>query len=183
MGRVLVIEDHQPLARSLQRGLQEEGFVVDIAHDGQEGEDRARTADYDVIILDLILPREDGLSLLGRWRREGLTCHVLILTARSSIEDKVRGLDKGADDYLTKPFVLKELVARLRALVRRSHHVKDTVLRTHDLEIDTRARTVRRGGRAIHLTPCEYALLELLARHRGQVVSRSRIEEHLSMGE
>jgi DNA-binding response OmpR family regulator len=152
---------------------------VDVAHDGEEGNYKARTAEYDVIILDLMLPKTDGLSLLQGWRREGLTTHVLVLTARGSIDDKVRGLDFGADDYLTKPFELEELLARLRALIRRGHQVKDPVLRLHDLEIDTAARTVKRAGQPIHLTPREYALLEFLAFHPGRVVTRTMIWEHL----
>jgi DNA-binding response OmpR family regulator len=177
--RVLLIEDHKPLVRALRRGLEEEGFAVDTAFDGEEGAFKAQTADYDVIILDLMLPKEDGLSLLQRWRRAGLKSHVLVLTARSGIEDKVRGLNLGADDYLTKPFELDELLARLRALVRRGHQIKDPVVRVHDLEINTATRTVKRGGQSIHLTPREYALLEFLAFHRGKVVTRSMIWEHL----
>jgi DNA-binding response OmpR family regulator len=177
--RLLLVEDHKPLVRALKRGLEEEGFAVDIAFDGEEGAYKARTANYDVIILDVMLPKEDGLSLLRRWRQDGLSTHVLVLTARSSIEDKVRGLDLGADDYLAKPFELEELLARLRALVRRGHQVKDPVLRVHDLEIDTVARTVKRAGQSIHLTPREFALLQFLAYHRGKVVTRSMIWEHL----
>jgi DNA-binding response OmpR family regulator len=177
--RVLLIEDHKPLVRNLQRGLEEEGFAVDTALDGEEGGYKAKTAEYDVIILDLMLPKVDGLTLLQNWRRAGLKTHVLVLTARGGIDDKVRGLDLGADDYLTKPFQLEELLARLRALVRRTHHIKDPVLRVHDLEIDTAGRTVKRGGQPIRLTPREYALLEFLAFHRGKVVSRSMIWEHL----
>src|SRR5579871_6894265 len=177
--RVLLVEDHKPLARALRQGLEEEGFAVDLATDGPEGDFKARSAEYDVIILDVMLPGIDGLTLLQRWRRDGLTAHVLVLTARGSIEDKVRGLDLGADDYLTKPFELEELLARLRALIRRTHQVKDPVMRIHDLEIDTTARTVKRAGQSIHLTPREYSLLEFLAYHRGKVVSRSMIWEHL----
>jgi DNA-binding response OmpR family regulator len=177
--RVLLIEDHKPLVRALKQGLEEEGFAVDVAYDGEEGNYKAQTANYDIIILDLMLPKEDGLSLLQRWRRDGMTSHVLVLTARGSIEDKVKGLDLGADDYLTKPFELEELFARLRALIRRGHQVKDPVIRVLDLEIDTATRTVRRAGQAVHLTPREYALLEFLAFHRGRVVSRSMIWEHL----
>jgi DNA-binding response OmpR family regulator len=177
--RVLLIEDHKPLVRALRQGLEEEGFAVDVAHDGEEGNYKARTAEYDVIILDLMLPKTDGLSLLQGWRRDGLKTHVLVLTARGSIEDKVRGLDLGADDYLTKPFGMEELLARLRALIRRGHQVKDPVLRIHDLEIDTAARTVKRAGQPIHLTPREYALLEFLAFHPGRVVTRTMIWEHL----
>jgi DNA-binding response OmpR family regulator len=126
-----------------------------------------------------MLPKVDGLTLLKEWRRSGMSSHVLVLTAKNSIEDKVHGLDLGADDYLTKPFQLQELLARLRALIRRGHQVKDPLLRVYDLEIDTAARTVKRAGHPIHLTPREYALLQFLAFHRGRVVSRSMIWEHL----
>ena len=177
--RVLLIEDHKPMIRALKRGLEEEGFAVDTAEDGDEGDYKARTANYDVIILDLMLPKKDGLSLLKDWRRSGMNTHVLCLTARDTLEDKVNGLDLGADDYLTKPFQLEELMARMRALIRRGHQVKDPILRVYDLEIDTAARTVKRGGQSIHLTPREYALLQFLAFHRGKVVSRSMIWEHL----
>src|SRR5207302_2061349 len=128
---------------------------------------------------DRMLPKIDGLALLQRWRKDGLTAHVLILSARGALEDKVSGLDSGADDYLAKPFELSELVARLRALIRRGHQVKDPILRIVDLEIDTAARTVKRGGQTIHLTPREYGLLEFLAFHRGKVVTRTMIWNHL----
>jgi DNA-binding response OmpR family regulator len=177
--RVLLVEDHKPLVRALKQGLEEEGFAVDVSYDGEEGDYKARTAEYDVIVLDLMLPKIDGLTLLQRWRRDGIKTHVLVLTARGNVDEKVRGLDLGADDYLTKPFELEELLARLRALIRRGHEVKDPVIRVCDLEIDTSARTVKRAGQAIHLTPREYALLQFLAFHRGRVVSRSMIWEHL----
>jgi DNA-binding response OmpR family regulator len=177
--RVLLIEDHKPLVRALRQGLEEEGFAVDVASDGQEGDFKARTAEYDVVILDIMLPKEDGLSLLQRWRKDGITTHILVLTARGSMEDKVKGLDLGADDYMTKPFELEELLARLRALIRRGHQVKSPLIRVHDLEIDTASRTVKRSGKSIHLTPREYALLEFLAFHRGKVTTRSMIWEHL----
>jgi DNA-binding response OmpR family regulator len=177
--RVLLIEDHKPLVRVLRQGLEEEGFAVDTALDGEEGDFKARSAQYDVIILDLMLPKKDGLTLLKEWRTTGLGSHVLVLTAKGMLEDKVRGLDIGADDYLTKPFELEELLARLRALIRRTHQVKDPVLRILDLEIDTAARSVKRAGQTIHLTPREYALLQFLAYHRGKVVSRTMIWEHL----
>jgi len=177
--KVLLVEDHKPLARALKQGLEEEGFAVDVAVDGEEGNYKATTASYDVIILDLMLPKIDGLQLLQKWRKEGLQTHVLILTAKGTLEDRVKGLDLGADDYLTKPFEVDELLARVRALVRRGHHVKDPVIRIHDLEIDTAARTVKRAGKWIHLTPREYALLEFLAFHTGKVVTRPMIWEHL----
>jgi DNA-binding response OmpR family regulator len=177
--KVLLVEDHKPMVRALRQGLEEEGFAVDAATDGEEADYKATTASYDVIILDLMLPKVDGLSLLQKWRRAGMAAHVLVLTARGGIDDKVKGLDLGADDYLTKPFQWEELLARLRALIRRGHQVKDPILRVCDLEIDTAARTVKRAGQPIHLTPREYALLQFLAFHRGKVVSRSMIWEHL----
>jgi DNA-binding response OmpR family regulator len=177
--RVLLVEDHKPLVRALRQGLEEEGYAVDVAYDGEEANYKAGTVEYDVVILDIMLPKIDGLTLLHRWRKDGLKGHVLMLTARDQLDDKVKGLDAGADDYLTKPFELEELLARVRALVRRRHEVKDPVLRIFDLEIDTAARTVKRAGQPIHLTPREYGLLEFLAFHRGRVVTRTMIWEHL----
>ncbi len=177
--RVLLVEDHKPLVRALRQGLEEEGYAVDVAYDGEEADYKIGTVEYDVIVLDIMLPKVDGLTLLKKWRKSGLKAHVLMLTARDQLEDKVKGLDTGADDYLTKPFELEELLARVRALVRRGHQVKDPVLRVFDLEIDTAARTVKRAGQSIHLTPREYGLLEFLAFHRGRVVTRTMIWEHL----
>jgi DNA-binding response OmpR family regulator len=178
--RVLLIEDHKPLRRAIKQGLEEEGFAVDAAADGEEGDFKARTAEYDVIILDLMLPKIDGLTLLQKWRHDGIKTHVLILSARAGIEDKVKGLDLGADDYLSKSSLgLEELSARLRALIRRTHQVKDPLVKIFDLEIDTASRSVKRGGHTIHLTPREFALLEFMAFHRGKVVTRSMIWEHL----
>ena len=177
--RVLLVEDNKHLARALRQGLEEEGFAVDAAEDGEEADHKAKTTNYDAIVLDLMLPKKDGLSLLRGWRSNGVKSHVLVLTARGTLDDKVKGLDTGADDYLTKPFELEELLARLRALIRRGHQVKDPVLRIHDLEIDTAARTVKRAGQSVHLTPREYALLQFLAFHTGRVVTRSMIWEHL----
>lgn len=177
--RVLLVEDHQPLVRALRQGLEEEGFAVDVATDGEEADVKCRTTSYDAIILDIMLPKVDGLTLLKQWRSAGIATHVIMLTARGSTQDKVAGLNTGADDYLTKPFELDELLARLRALIRRGHQQKDPILRCYDLEIDTAARSVRRSGQVIHLTPREYALLEFLAFHRGKVVTRSMIWDHL----
>jgi DNA-binding response OmpR family regulator len=177
--KVLLVEDHKPLARALKQGLEEEGFAVDTAFDGEEGHYKATTGEYDVIVLDLMLPKVDGLTLLQNWRKSGLSAHVLVLTAKGAVEDKVRGLDMGADDYLAKPFELEELLARVRALVRRGHQVKSPIIRVRDLEIDTAARTVKRSGKDIHLTPREYSLLEFLAFHQGKVVTRPMIWEHL----
>ena len=177
--RILLVEDNKPLARALRQGLEEEGFAVDLSEDGEDADHKARVTSYDAIILDLMLPKKDGLTVLKGWRQSGMQTHVLVLTARGSLDDKVKGLDTGADDYLTKPFELEELLARLRALVRRGHSVKDPVLRVHDLSIDTAARTVKRAGKPIHLTPKEYAVLEFLAYHAGKVVSRTMIWDHL----
>jgi DNA-binding response OmpR family regulator len=177
--RLLLVEDHKPLARALRQGLEEEGFAVDIAFDGDEAGHKAAGTNYDVIVLDLMLPKKDGLTLLKEWRSAGNQTHVIVLTARGALDDKVKGLDIGADDYLTKPFELEELLARIRALIRRRHQTKDPVLRIYDLVIDTAARTVKRGGLNIHLTPREYSLLEFLAYNRGKVVTRTMIWEHL----
>jgi len=177
--RLLLVEDAAPLLRALRQGLEEEGFAVDTAVDGEEADIKARTTQYDVIILDIMLPKVDGLTLLKRWRNGGISTHVLLLTARGSTGDKVTGLDSGADDYLAKPFELDELLARIRALVRRGHQKKDPTLRVHDLVLDTAARGVTRSGKKIALTPREYALLEFLAFHAGRVVTRTMIWEHL----
>ncbi len=177
--RLLLVEDNKMLVRALRQGLEEEGFAVDIAVDGEEADHKAKTTSYDLIILDLMLPKKDGLELLKSWRSAGMQSHVIVLTARGTLEDKVKGLDLGADDYLTKPFELGELLARIRALIRRGHQVKDPILQVHDLTIDTTARVVKRSGQAIHLTPREYALLEFLAYHAGKVVTRTMIWEHL----
>jgi DNA-binding response OmpR family regulator len=177
--RVLLVEDQAALVKALRVGLEEEGFAVDAAFDGDEADAKARTTQYDVIVLDIMLPKVDGLTLLKRWRGAGIATHVMMLTAKGTLDDKVTGLDVGADDYLTKPFELEELLARIRALIRRGHQVKDPLIKIFDLTIDTAARRVDRAGQSIHLTPREYALLEFLAFHRGKVVTRTMIWEHL----
>lgn len=177
--RLLLVEDQPALLKALRQGLEEEGFAVDTAMDGEDADIKARTTQYDVIVLDVMLPKKDGLTLLKGWRQAGIPTHVLMLTARTALDDKVAGLDTGADDYLTKPFELEELLARVRALIRRRHQVKDPLIKIFDLTIDTAARRVIRNGTSVHLTPREYALLEFLAFHRGKVVTRSMIWEHL----
>lgn len=177
--RLLVIEDSQRLRRWVSRGLRNKGFSVDEAADGEHGLQLATDNDYDVILLDLMLPGIDGLTLLESLRRAGHTVHVLILTAKDTVEDRVRGLNTGADDYLVKPFAFDELLARVQALVRRRYNVKDPRLMAGDLEIDTALRVARRHGETVSLRPREYALLEYLALHRGQVVTRAQIEEHI----
>ena len=177
--RILLVEDQASLLKALRQGLEEEGFAVDTAADGEEADVKARTTEYDAIVLDIMLPKVDGLTLLKQWRASGVNTHVLLLTARGTLADRVTGLDTGADDYLTKPFELDELLARVRALVRRGHFVKTPILKVGDLSIDTAARQVERAGQKIHLTPREYALLEFLAFHKGKVVTRTMIWEHL----
>jgi DNA-binding response OmpR family regulator len=178
--RVLLVEDNPQLLKAVRQGLEEEGFAVDVATDGEEADVKCRSTSYDVVVLDIMLPKVDGLTLLKRWRAAGIDTHVLMLTAKGTSTDKVTGLDTGADDYMCKALLdMDELFARVRALVRRGHQQKDPVLRCHDLEIDTAARNVKRAGKPIHLTPREYALLEFLAFHRGKVVTRSMIWEHL----
>jgi DNA-binding response OmpR family regulator len=180
--RLLLVEDSLRLQRSLGLGLRRLGYALDIAADGAEGLRLAESNAYDVIILDLMLPGLDGLSLLRRLREGGGDAHVLILTARDTVDERVRGLQTGADDFLVKPFAFAELLARVQALVRRRHGQKNPRLSVGPLEIDTAARTVSREGAPLALTPREYALLEYLATRQGQVVSRDEIEEHLYEG-
>jgi DNA-binding response OmpR family regulator len=177
--RILLIEDYDLLRESVTQGLQEAGFAVDACADGEEGLWLAESSDYDVIILDLMLPRLDGLSVLKRLRIKGKQTHVLILTAKGTSEDRVTGLELGADDYLVKPFIFAELLARVRALVRRRYDAKSPVIRVGDMEIDTLARKVCRGGESVELSAREYALLEFLALRAGQVVTRTDIWEHV----
>jgi DNA-binding response OmpR family regulator len=177
--RLLLVEDYLPLVRSVSQGLREAGYAVDTATDGVAGLERARASIYDAIILDLMLPKLDGFTVLERLRAEQNATPVLVLTARDRVDDKVKGLDLGADDYLAKPFAFAELLARVRAIIRRHYQSPANTIRIGDLEIDTRARTVRRAGAPILLSAREYALLEYLAARQGQVVSRSEIWDHV----
>lgn len=177
--RVLVVEDYEVIRDGLIEGLKREGFAVDATGDGDEGKWFAETNDYDLILLDLMLPGCDGLEILRSIRAAGKLAPVLLLTARDEVADRVRGLDLGADDYLVKPFAIAELMARVRALIRRRYGARNPLLTIDDLVIDTSARTVQRASHTIALTPREYALLELLAMKAGQVVGRSEIWEHL----
>lgn len=177
--RILIVEDYAPLRDSIRQILEEEGYAVDVAADGDEGLWLARDGSHDVIVLDLMLPGVDGVEILRTLRREGSGVHVLILTARDTVDDRVRGLDAGADDYLVKPFAMAELLSRIRALIRRSYDRKDPLLRIGDLEVDTASQRAVRGGRALELTAREYALLEYLALRAGEVVSRSEVWEHI----
>ncbi len=177
--RLLVVEDYKPLQKSLEKGLKEAGFAVDTTSDGQEGLWYAMSNDYDVIVLDLMLPGIDGLQILKKLRAKGRKNPVLILTAKDTLEDRVTGLDLGADDYLVKPFEFKELLARIRALMRRRYQKKSAYIKVKDLRIDLSTQQVWRGRQEINLTPREYALLEYMAMRAGQMVSRSDIWEHV----
>jgi DNA-binding response OmpR family regulator len=177
--RVLVVEDFPLLRDSLAQGLREAGYAVDTAGDGEEGLWFARSGEFDTIILDLMLPKLNGLKALRKLREKDAVTPVLILTARDAPRDRVDGLDAGADDYLVKPFAFAELLARVRALIRRKYDKRDPRITVGDLELDTTSRTVRRGGREIVLSGREYALLEFLALRRGQDVNRSEICQHV----
>jgi len=176
--RILVVEDEPDLLKSLAQALREEGYAVDTAEDGEEGMYKAESWEYDALVLDVMLPKMDGWELLKRLRKIKKT-PVLMLTARDRTNDRVRGLDTGADDYVVKPFDLEELVARLRAIIRRSSGQAQARIEIGEVTIDTAARSVKRDGDEVPLTAREYSLLEYLALHRGEVVSRTTLYEHL----
>jgi DNA-binding response OmpR family regulator len=181
--RVLVVEDSERLRRSLEHGLRHSGFAVDVVGDGEQGLAHARLAEYDAIVLDLMLPKMDGITVLRRLRDAGHGTHVLILSARDQVAERIEGLRAGADDYLTKPFDFDELVARLRALVRRKYGAKSTVHRVGPLAVDTGRRSVFHGEREIELTKNEWAVLEYLLLRRGRVVPKADLVEHLYAGD
>ncbi len=181
--KVLVVEDSDRLRRSLGEGLTKAGFTVDLAADGPEGWDFLASYDYDAVVLDLMLPGMSGLEVLRRARDHGNDAHVLILSAKDQVADRIRGLEIGADDYLVKPFDFGELCARLQALVRRRYQQKNPKIEVGPLVIDTARRQVERGGEPVHLTPSEYAVLELLAMRSGQVYSQSQLLDHLYRSE
>ena len=176
--RILVVEDEKKVASFIKKGLQQEGYAADTVYDGQEAIQNATSFDYDLVILDLMLPRRSGLDVLREIRSKKSTLPVLVLTAKGALEDKVAGLDAGADDYLIKPFAFAELSARIRALLRRGAQ-ENTRLRIADLEMDTAARQVRRAGQVIDLKMKEYALLEFLLRNAHRAVTRTMIVEHV----
>jgi DNA-binding response OmpR family regulator len=177
--RILIAEDHPSLGRSMAEGLREEGYQVDLAADGVEAQRLLTSTQYQCVILDLILPGKDGLALLAEMRQQGNQAPVMCVTARDALDDRVQGLDLGADDYLVKPFAWDELLARVRALIRRERGHPRAKVTVGDLEIDLVSRSVTRGGKAIHLTAREFMLLQYLATREGQVVSRSDISKHL----
>ena len=177
--RLLVVEDESKVASFIKKGLGEEGYAVDLAADGEAGLAMALERVHDLIILDIRLPKMDGLQVLRMLRQDKVTTPVLLLTVRATIEDKVLGLDAGADDYLTKPFAFQELVARVRALLRRRAETEPTTLRVGDLSLDPARRTVVRGGVKIDLTAREFALLDYFMRNPGRVLTRTMIAEHV----
>jgi heavy metal response regulator len=177
--RILLVEDDARIARFVSRGLREQTYAVDIARDGDDALYKAAVNDYDAVILDVMIPGRDGFEVCRELRATGSSVPVIMLTARDAVEDRIEGLDTGADDYLTKPFEVAELLARLRALLRRGHVVRPERIAVADLFINTRAQSVARGGRRIELTAKEYALLEYMARERGRVLTRSEIAEHV----
>jgi heavy metal response regulator len=177
--RLLVVEDEKKVASFIKKGLEEEGYAVDIAPDGEEGLAMSLAQVHDLIILDIRLPKLDGLQVLKVLRQEKVMSPVLLLTVRATIEDKVLGLDAGADDYLTKPFAFQELLARVRALLRRRKAADPAILQLADLSLDPARRTVSRGAERIDLTPREFALLDYLMRNPGRVLTRTMIAEHV----
>ena len=177
--RILIIEDEKKVASFIKKGLEEEYFVADIAADGKEGLKLATTEEYDIIILDIMLPYMDGMTLIKEIRKREISTPVLMLTVKDSVKDKVEGLDAGADDYLTKPFAFEELIARLRALLRRNENSKTSKLTVGDLVLDLQSHRVFRNNQEIILTPKEYSILEYLMRNSKKVISRTKLIEHV----
>ena len=177
--RLLLVEDDVKLARALARGLRRHAYAVDVADDGEQALMRAAVYDYDAIVLDVMLPGGDGFGVCRALRGRGLAAPVLMLTARDAVDDRIVGLDAGADDYLAKPFDFGELLARIRALLRRGPVSRPAQLRVGDLVVDPATRTVKRAGRPVELTSREFGVLEYLARHPGEVISRTRLLEHV----
>jgi DNA-binding response OmpR family regulator len=177
--RILLVEDDRRIARFVAKGLREQAYAVDVVGDGDEASYKLSINDYDAVILDVMIPGRDGFEVCRDLRSAGIAVPVIMLTARDTVQDRITGLDSGADDYLTKPFAVAELLARLRALLRRGHVVRPATISIADLVLDTGAQRATRGGRALALTTKEYALLEYLAREAGRVVSRAQIAEHV----
>lgn len=177
--KILLIEDEHKIAQSLKQGLEQEHYIVDVAYDGDEGYDLAVAEKYDLLILDRLLPGMDGVTLCQQLRKNGNHTPVLMLTARSQISDKVEGLNSGADDYLTKPFAFEELLARIKALMRRPNNIADATLHVDDLSLDTTTYEVKRGGKRIFLSAKEFAILEYLMRHANSVITKEQIMNHV----
>lgn len=177
--RILIVEDERRLSDIIKKGFVEDGFAVDQAFDGEEGQYLAESEDYDLIVLDLMLPKIDGIDVCKNLRKKEIKTPILMLTARSTTEDKVQGLDSGADDYITKPFSFIEFRSRVHALIRRSHQEGSPILQIDGLILDPLKHKVTRDGKDISLTPKEFAILELLMRHKGEVVTRTMIIEHV----
>jgi len=181
--RVLLVEDDRKAARLVSKGLHEAGFLVDVAHSSEEGDDMTAAVDYAVIVLDWLLPGKDGIAFCRDLRARGISTPILMLTARHGLDDRVTGLNVGADDYLTKPFAFTELLARLHALLRRSAITRPVVLTIGDLSLDPVSHVVTRAATPVNLTPKEYAILEVLMRHPGEVLTRTSLGEHLWPGD
>jgi two-component system copper resistance phosphate regulon response regulator CusR len=177
--RILLVEDEPRMANVIAKGLREQSYAVDVAEDGDTGLYQASLNDYDLIVLDVLLPQRDGYEVCRELRTRGDTTPVLMLTARASVDDRITGFDAGADDYLTKPFSFRELLARIRALLRRDSQLRPDVLEVEDLVLDSASHRVARANKEVQLTAKEYALLEYLARRRGQLVSRTEIAAHV----
>lgn len=177
--RILVVEDEHKIANSIKKGLEQDHYAVDVAYEGESGYDLAVTEEYDLIILDLMLPGMDGIQIAQQLRKENIHTPILMLTAKGQVEDKVKGLDIGADDYMTKPFAFMELLARIRALIRRPHKTEGNVLTVGDLTLDTTTYDVKRGDTRIRLSKKEFALLQYLMRHRDKVITKDQIINHV----
>lgn len=177
--RILVVEDEHKIANSIKRGLEQESYAVDLAFDGEYGFDLAVAEEYDVIILDILLPKMDGVELCKALRKENIHSPVLMLTAKGELDDRVTGLNAGADDYLVKPFAFEELLARIKALTRRPRQTLDAVLKVGDLTLDTLSYQVKRAGEEIKLSKKEFALLEYLMRHQGKILTKDQIINHV----
>lgn len=177
--RILVVEDEHKIANSIRRGLEQESYAVDVAYDGQEGFDLASSEEYDLIILDRLLPKMEGVEVAKKLRATDVHTPILFLTAKGQVSDRVEGLDAGADDYLTKPFAFEELLARVRALTRRPKKGLSTILSVEDLTLDTTTFSVKRGGKEIQLSSKEFALLEYLLRHKGRIMTKDQIINHV----
>ncbi len=177
--RIILIEDEKHLAHIIKKGLKEAGYSIDVSHDGEEGLYMAENFPADAIILDIMLPEIDGISILENIRKKGIKTPVLLLTAKDTVADKIKGLDAGADDYLTKPFEFGELLARIRSLMRRKTEIKEAVIRVADMEINTASHEVKRGGKFIPISAKEYAVLEYLAYNKNKVITRTDLTEHI----